>query len=185
MKFNKAFTLIELLVAIAVMGILLSIISVSYSKSQLTGRDTKRISDMVEIAAALRDYRSEKGSYPEENPSLAVSGNSDGFEVSTSSGFLSKLVSSGYLKQVPTDPKNSISGTSPFIDRSKTYVYAYKFFNTEAEYTGANACGTDGPYAILAFTTAEAEKNKSITNVVCSGGKNYSDKFDYAILLPL
>lgn len=62
---NQGFTLIELLVVVAIIGLLLSIISVSFTSTRQKTRDTKRLSDMKQIKTALDLYYTNGGGYPD------------------------------------------------------------------------------------------------------------------------
>lgn len=63
-KMQKGFTLFEMLVVIAIIGILLGIMSVSFSGAQARARDSKRIQDMNNLQKALESYYALCGSYP-------------------------------------------------------------------------------------------------------------------------
>ncbi|MBX4188048.1 MAG: type II secretion system GspH family protein [Candidatus Doudnabacteria bacterium] len=64
---NQGFTLIELLVVVAIIGLLLSLIMVSFGYSQAKARDSKRISDMKQIKTGLELYYSTGQGYPDES----------------------------------------------------------------------------------------------------------------------
>jgi type II secretion system protein G len=55
-KGQKGFTLIELLVVIAIIGILATIVLVSLNTARSKARDTRRISDLRQVALALEMY---------------------------------------------------------------------------------------------------------------------------------
>jgi len=61
------FTLVELLVVISILGILASIALVSFTSSQMRGRDTQRKSDLKQISSALELFYSDYGKYPDES----------------------------------------------------------------------------------------------------------------------
>jgi len=61
---KKAFTLIELLVAIAIIGILATVVVVNLSSSQKKARDARRLSDINQLDKALDIYYQQKGYYP-------------------------------------------------------------------------------------------------------------------------
>lgn len=84
---KTGFTLIELLVVIAIIGILATIITTSLTSARAKGRDAKRVSDVNNIALALKTYYADNLVYP---------------------GNLSALVPN-YLPKLPTDPYNSAS----------------------------------------------------------------------------
>ncbi|KKW23094.1 MAG: hypothetical protein UY65_C0009G0020 [Parcubacteria group bacterium GW2011_GWA2_51_12] len=62
---RDGFTLIELLVVVAIIGMLLSIISLSLTSSRQKARDTKRISDMKQIKTGMDLFFSTGGGYPD------------------------------------------------------------------------------------------------------------------------
>ncbi len=61
---KKGFTLIELLVVIAIIGILTTVATVSLVQARRRARDTKRISDMVQLRSALLIYSNQRATYP-------------------------------------------------------------------------------------------------------------------------
>jgi len=63
-KNKKAFTLVELIVSTTIVIILATIGFYTYSKHNLTARDTKRKMDLTEIQTSLKLYQKEKGIYP-------------------------------------------------------------------------------------------------------------------------
>jgi prepilin-type N-terminal cleavage/methylation domain-containing protein len=91
-KNNKGFTLIELLVVIAIIGMLLSVIMVSFGQSRLRSRDAKRLSDMQQIRSGMDLYFNHGGGYPD--PADWASGN---------------LACSGtQIMEVPVDPVTGV-----------------------------------------------------------------------------
>ena len=58
MTTKKGFTLFELLVSISIMGILVAMISISFSAAQKKGRDARRIEDMKMVQNAAEQYYS-------------------------------------------------------------------------------------------------------------------------------
>lgn len=134
-KLEKGFTLFEMLVVIAIIGILLGIMSVSFSGAQARARDSKRIQDMNNLQKALETYYALSGSYP-----TSTSGN----------GNLS-YNSSVILDSWPNDPKLSVdatiwsyysSGNSP-NNNSSSYCLCAKLENTtNANYRSQCASGS-------------------------------------------
>ncbi len=66
-KRNRGFTLIELLVVIAIIGILATIVLVSMTGVQKSGRDTARKADMRQIVSAMQMYYADKEGYLESD----------------------------------------------------------------------------------------------------------------------
>ncbi|MDP4009322.1 MAG: type II secretion system protein, partial [bacterium] len=62
---NSGFTLIELLVVIAIIGILATIVTVSFRGIQADARDTKRQAEVRGVGTAMELYYRDNGKYPE------------------------------------------------------------------------------------------------------------------------
>ena len=61
---EKGFTLIELLVVVAIIGMLVSVIMVSFGQARLRSRDSKRLSDIQQVRTGLDLYFNLGGGYP-------------------------------------------------------------------------------------------------------------------------
>jgi len=66
---SRGFTLVEIIVALAIIGILATVVVGGLSGSREKARDTKRVSDIEQIAVALRLYAEQNGEYPCEQES--------------------------------------------------------------------------------------------------------------------
>lgn len=123
--FKNGFTLIELLVVIAIIAILISVGSVSYTRSLKLSRDSKRRTDIEQIRQALETYRAENGVYPPTGTWKTI------------------LTSSGaYIASVPTDPKEDGS----------TYTYTYTLGSPSTTYT---LCATKLEVTSLAYCVTQ------------------------------
>lgn len=72
---QKGFTLLELLVVIGIIGILVSLITVSFSNAQKSSRDSRRRQDIVAIQNAMEQYYSQNNfTYPACNCIDGVTG---------------------------------------------------------------------------------------------------------------
>ena len=63
-KRSCGFTLIELLIVISIIGVLMTIGIITYSKFLKDGRDTRRQADLKQIQSSLERYRADHGDYP-------------------------------------------------------------------------------------------------------------------------
>ncbi|MCX6812158.1 MAG: prepilin-type N-terminal cleavage/methylation domain-containing protein [Candidatus Berkelbacteria bacterium] len=180
-KSKKSFTLVELLIVISIIGIISSIVFVSYSANQKRARDAKRLADMTTIIHALKAYKQENGHYPEESKPAG-----DGWEYSyiATNDFLAALHQ--YLPAVPTDPINKVTSTFSLASRAGSYTYAYHYYNQPTELLNYD-CQNVGSYAIIAFTSAEVDSNKLTEDATCGLGtaKSYDwgKDFDYSYKL--
>ena len=73
---NKEFTLVELLVVMAILGVLVTLVAGGFRTAQVRGRDSKRKSDLKEIANSLEVFYSDHNRYPEENNGIIQLSNS-------------------------------------------------------------------------------------------------------------
>lgn len=84
---KRGFTLIELLVVIAIIGILASIMLVSFNTAKQKARDAKRLGDIKNIQVALEEYYNDNLKYPTGTATLAPT----------------------YMSVIPTDPNGGSS----------------------------------------------------------------------------
>lgn len=61
---KRGFTLIEILIAVAIIGILVSVIFATIQGARKKSRDAQRVSDITQIQTALRVYKDAEGEYP-------------------------------------------------------------------------------------------------------------------------
>jgi len=94
---RKGFTLIELLIVIAIIAILAAIIIAATGSARKKARDSRRASDLTEIANALGMYYDQYGEYP---------GAAEGtyYDLQSTTGPGKNLVDSGMISSIPTDP---------------------------------------------------------------------------------
>jgi len=101
---KKGFTIIELLVAIVIIGILASIMIVSYTGIQQRSRDSERTSHTTQIKLALEKYRAEMSMYP-----AVCSGDNVGCRASLLAAPLAP-----YLSIIPNDPRNPVDSATDY-----------------------------------------------------------------------
>jgi len=139
-QFKKGFTLIELLVVIAIIGLLASIILVSLNSARQKARDTRRISDLRQVALGLElYYDNNNNAYPSVT----------GCTQANWQGTMTTALQGTYMSNVPLDPLNNA-----------TYFYAYSSNGTKyvlkarLENTANTALNTDVDGDALSCTTA-------------------------------
>lgn len=125
-KYRFGFTLVELLVTISVIGILATVVIISFGSATAKSRDSKRMSDLDTIASALEMYKYDKHKYPPVAHTANDNNNAcwDYLYVNQVSALSGELAE--YLPVVPSDPK-------PVTDPNKigkgkgTYCAVYNY----------------------------------------------------------
>ena len=94
---QKGFTLVELLVVISVIGLLASVVLVSFPASTKKGRDSKRVQELKQIQTALRLYYDLYHEMP-------INRDGTNFYCDGHADFLKELVDKGLWPHKPEDP---------------------------------------------------------------------------------
>jgi len=110
MKF-RSFTLIEVLIVISIIGVLTTIVVVSYRGVQKKSRDDRRVADLSTIASALDQYyENNANKYPlflgAEGCPEGADPNQAGRIFTERDAFVAKV--SDYLNPVPKDPTKDV-----------------------------------------------------------------------------
>lgn len=126
-KQNRGFTLLELLVVIAIVGLLVTIMTFALKQAQQSARDSKRKSDLENIAVALELYRSDCNAYP---GGVSFGGSLAGTGV---------CAGKTYMTSVPQD---TVTGrTYAYSTSGGSYTLCAAL---EGETTGVSGCGSCG-----------------------------------------
>lgn len=152
-KLFGGFTLIELLVVVVILGILATIGLTFFTSSQMRGRDSKRKSDLKQIATALELYYSDYGVYP----------------APTSSG--------GKIAGCPSPSGACAWGSSEFKDSKTTYMrivpgdpsggsYYYYYYRTVTVNTANQG------FQLFAHLENTQDQSRITTTYSCGGGAN-------------
>ena len=125
----RAFTLVELLVVVAIIGILATVVVISYSGAQKKARDARRKSDVNTISQAAQLFFTDNGTY-KISMKTVVNGTTGAGYNGTSQGWFNEgdgtgttypnsiangLVSWGYLSTAPSDPNGSIGSAGAYM----------------------------------------------------------------------
>jgi type II secretion system protein G len=104
------FTLVEILVAIAIIGILATVLLANFQGIRARARDAQRKRDLNEVRTALRLYYNDNQAYPNNNASGQINEGCSTNPCSWGSGVLED-----YMEQLPNDP---LSGQEYFYVRN-------------------------------------------------------------------
>ncbi|HKM40406.1 MAG TPA: prepilin-type N-terminal cleavage/methylation domain-containing protein [Patescibacteria group bacterium] len=102
---KKAFTLIELIITIFIISTILSIVTISISKTRENARNNQRVQDILQIQLALEEYYYDHDTYPEH----LIPG-----ETLEKGGKV-------YLHPIPHNPRPQSDGSCPSLD----YKYGF------------------------------------------------------------
>lgn len=128
---RSGFTLIEILVVIAIIGIILSILTVNFNEARKKSRDKARQSDLKSLQLAIETYKAQNnGLYPQAG--CSAGGNvwvtpgqvSGGFDVSCPE-YVMGLVPD-YIAALPTDPSMENETGKGFMYRTDNTRSTYK-----------------------------------------------------------
>ncbi len=149
-KIKTGFTLIELLLVVAVIGILVTVVTMNYSNTAANSRDAQRQADLRNLQQTLEAYKNRHGQYPEQ---CTPKGGANGWSgqigtdyecANTDEPFILGNPGAGrqfvpdFMPVLPTDPKLPSGRTDV------GYVYT------------TNAEGS--VYKIMAMNTVEADE---------------------------
>lgn len=128
----------ELLVVVAIIGILATIVFVSYNRTQAKSRDSRRIIDFETLKTAVLLYKDDTKLIP-TNPCGGGSfcifpypGGENGGNIN--SDILSELINGKYIDQLPSNPK----GTYYYFGSANT-TGAHYFITSLESWSGADA----------------------------------------------
>lgn len=168
-KSRNGFTIVELLVVIVVIGILATIVIISYNGVQARSRDSRRQSDIGNIIKAMELYYSDHGSYP--IPTGPTNSAQNQYWFSSADGttgwpmLKTALVGGGAIDTLPTDPLN----TSTSVLSAGGYQYSI-YVNPSKYYCGAPA----GQMYIIVYRTESATQQVASDGPCTTTVLNYS-----------
>lgn len=123
---KKGFTLIELLIAIVIVGLLATLVMVNIGGATSRARDTRRASDLKQIATALELYYQDANYYPGGTGGTCYSDTTTGGTCTSWSTLLDVGGVRKYIPLVPKDPKNASYNIYKYcnVDGTKFVVVA-------------------------------------------------------------
>jgi prepilin-type N-terminal cleavage/methylation domain-containing protein len=179
MKITKSgFTLVELLIVLVVIGILAGIVLVSFNNIQAKSRDTKRISDLQNIADAIASYRTRYGNDISTGSGCGDLGNGSGWfnlqNATYPKAILTCLTEKAYLTNGFIDPFGCTT-TTDVAATCKRQGYAYMKYTSGSGDTSVTCVyarlEASGDTANL--TIANPCSSASSSTVATSYGMNY------------
>jgi len=172
-KSKSGFTIVELLVVITVIGILTTIMILSFSRYQMNTRDTERASKATILAEALEKYYDKSGEYP---GCLAVNG--------ADTATISKNVLLGVEARTYLTP-TSVTGNTNSIEcmditnvTSDPDVFAYVGDGSAACSSGPSCLAWTLKYREETTGTIKKIPSRRNTNIATSGAPTLSVNTD-------
>ncbi len=117
----QGFTLVELMVVIVILGILTSIGIFAFQSSQKKSRDSRRKSELSQVASALEMYNNDVGSYPSSTNGVIKGCNTPIIDCPWGTVFANGTLAT-YMVKLPVDPT---SGRTYFYEKSG---YGYRLY---------------------------------------------------------
>lgn len=157
MKNTSGFTIVEVTVVVIVLGLLVSIVMMSYYKIQADSRDTTREGNVTAIADALEKYYVKNGEYP-SIPSI----------VSNTAGNTGTVVASK-LGIEATDLKmpRALSGVTNSLTSAATPTNdTISYVSTDA----SSSCQTNTSGGCTQFSLKYTKENSGLVTVVSRRG---------------
>lgn len=168
MKLSRSgFTVVELVTVIAIIGVLATIIISSYSGVQAENRDTRRKTDIANIAKALEVYYSDTGAYP--IPTGTTSTINSSWYSSNDSSWTTFNSLMTDVAAMPTDPRNNAQPLN-----ANSFAYAY--------FSGSYCGKQPGQWYLLVYryeNTAKEKKSDGTCTVNELGDGYYADGASY------
>jgi prepilin-type N-terminal cleavage/methylation domain-containing protein len=165
---KPGFTLIELLIVIVILAVLMVIGLGSFNSSQTKSRDSRRKTDLQNVARALEVYYNDKGEYPISSGNAGIAGQVWG------NAFVDPdLTDTLYMQVLPPDP-SKFAYYYESTDGSYFQMYAYlenendQSIVKDAEdvvmvYSGTDCVIGSCNYGIASTNTEPAEGHPLVT----------------------
>lgn len=119
---HKGFTIVELVVVIIIVGILVTVATITYRTTQRNARNEVRKTDVAMLMGAIEEYRADNGDFPSTTCTTAPSSASAGC---WRNEVWNVLKTQGYLRDVPTPNTASPTAAHNINDGNTTANYGY------------------------------------------------------------
>jgi len=168
-KRAEGFTLIELLVVIAIIGLLASVVMVSFPEAQYRANDAERLQNVSQILMALRVHYANYGYYPARTADACC----DGWDQAPCGGdniFITPLITTNSISLVPVDPTEQTGIGFP------CYGFAYYVYPA-----GSSGCDASrGPFFVLGIRDMESSSGTHSDSPGWScPTRNWQNEFDW------
>ncbi len=133
---TAGFSLMELVISISILAILAGTLAPVVSDKLTATRDARRLSDLKTVANAVEGYLQDEGKLPDHDVETAYGG----WDTTLDGSFVSGLLTKGYLREPPSDPRNDKS----FHYRYYHYPAGTSGFSTDFYVLGVTGFETAG-----------------------------------------
>lgn len=151
--FSRGFTLMELLVVIAILGILATIGLGAFASSQTKSRDSRRKTDLKNIAVALETYYNDNAAYPVADATTHEIVGCGTTAAPTTCGWGTAWTKNGvvYMSTIPID-KTAYNYYYVSAD-GKSYALYARLENTNDKQVAQTGAGAPGGYTNIECAT--------------------------------
>jgi len=151
---QKGFTIVELLIVIVIIGILATLVIVTFSGIQQRARDTQRQTDINAVQSQVEAYYAQTGNYP------------------TLEMVMSSTFRNANMKGFPSDALSAPNSATAMDETAATTgKYQYEAWTVSTIPATAADCSTVG--AVTAATTSTCQSYR-ISAVLENGGTAYA-----------
>lgn len=182
LRLLQGFTLMEMLIVIVIVGLLATIMAVTYVGAKATARDTQRFDDITTIIQAVDAYIAYNNDTPGRDDNTGAH-----IAEACPSDLKDDLKGAGLLNKMPTDPLDSLAaqGTcdvATISNHGSKIEDSYYFYGWDA----AHMCDVGNCVSINRLETDKTKDDlltrfTEMNMATCGGNANigHEDDFDY------
>lgn len=136
---SSGFTLVELLVVVAILGLLLALVTISFREMQNRSLDSRRMADLESLQKALALYQVQHAQYPVETSGIDLTGTDVLNTTLLNENFLS-----GQVKDPINGVKNGLSYVYHYMTNASGSTYLISFcLETDTIQGRSEGCGNE------------------------------------------